>query len=81
METYPFQNARPVDKAHPWIDAKCEELQNKAHLGDKSADKDLEERLTENYETYAERHKQKMKHAKLPPIHGGNTKNKRPTNR
>ena len=35
----PFKNSRPVDKAHPWIDAKCEELQNKAHLGDNKAEK------------------------------------------
>ena len=51
----PFKSSRPVDKAHPWIDAKCEELQGKAHLGDKHAEKELEKRLTQNYEKYAEK--------------------------
>ena len=38
----PFNNSCPVDKAHPWIDAKCEELQTEAHLGDKDAEQALE---------------------------------------
>ena len=62
----PFKTSRPVDKTHPWIDAKCEELQGKAHLGDTEAEAELGKRLTQNYKNYAERHKKKMMNAKLP---------------
>ena len=55
----PFKTSRPVDKTHPWIDAKCEELQGKAHLGDEAAETELGKRLTQNYTNYAERHKKK----------------------
>ena len=55
----PFKTSRPVDKTHPWIDAKCEELQGKAHLGDTEAETELGKRLTQNYTNYAERHKKK----------------------
>ena len=52
----PFKNARPADKSHPWIDAQCAELQEKAHLGDEDAEQALENRLAAQYDKYAERH-------------------------
>ena len=85
----------PVDATHPWLDARCHELQRKASAGHEGAAQELQTRIQDMYKEYAEKHRARMQgetnmsanewwhHAKIAtnqPVHHSSVPTLRQTN-